>query len=89
MNFTFPNQPEAERITIRSSAPDSRTSPPVTRVAPTHDGAMPKLESDSAPVITAVPGADHDRRVQIRPRPGASFLDQSHHPGPAVETRRR
>jgi len=55
--FTLPNKPGAERIAIRSSAPDSRIPPPGTRAAPTHAGAMPKLESDPAPVITAEPGA--------------------------------
>lgn len=55
--FTLPNQPGTGRIAIRPGAPDSRIPPPVTRAAPAHAGASPKLESASAPVITAEPGA--------------------------------
>ena len=71
--FTLPNKSGVDWITIRSSSPDSRLPPPGTQAAPIHSGAMPKLESESAPVITAAPGAHHYRfiGIEIRPRPGA------------------
>ncbi|MBI3932747.1 MAG: glycosyltransferase [Acidobacteria bacterium] len=71
--FTLPAKPGAEWITIRSAAPDSSLKPPGTRVTPADAGAMPKLESASAPVFTAAPGAHHYRFValEVRPRPGA------------------
>ncbi len=75
--FTLPNKSGVDWITIRSSSPDSRLPPPGTQAAPIYSGAMPKLESDSAPVITAAPGAHHYRfiGIEIRPRPGAFLFN--------------
>ena len=75
--FTLPNKSGVDWITIRSSSPDSRLPPPGTQAAPIYSGAMPKLESESASVITAAPGAHHYRfiGIEIRPRPGAFLFN--------------
>ncbi len=75
--FTLPAKPGSDWITVRSNAPDSQLPPPGVRANPSVAGSMPKLESASAPVLTAAPGAHHFRFVgiEVRPRPGAFLLN--------------
>lgn len=70
--FTLPNKPGSGWIIIRTSAPDNSLPPPGTRIAPSYDKLMPKLQATSGSVILAAPGAHHYRfiGVEILPKRG-------------------
>jgi hypothetical protein len=67
----LPTRPEEECwITIRTSAIDAL---PETRVHPSNTASLPKLVSDSGPVLSTQPGAHHYRIVGIEMLPGSGI----------------
>ena len=73
--FTLPYKDGNEWIVIRSSAPDAELAAPGQRVQPAHTARMPRLVSDTEPVLAAAPGAHHYRLIGVTIAPsGGTFL---------------
>jgi hypothetical protein len=74
--FTLPLKRGTGWIVVRSDAADHLPAAGA-RVDPSYARFMPKLETDSGPVISAAPGAHHYRLVglEIRPQRGVFLND--------------
>jgi hypothetical protein len=66
-NFTLPNKPGTDWITIRTSAPDSSLPPAETRISPAFADVMTKIvtASTNTPVLRTEAGAHHYRFIGV------------------------